>query len=192
MERFTRTFEAALADDGDGRTLEGRIVPYNTVAWVADPPDFTEYREMFLPGAFERQLAAPGRNKVLLNFEHEQGIGGTLGRSVELRDQDDGLHGTFKVLEGDDGDKALTLIREGFLTGLSVEFRSKHRTVAGVRQRHQAHLDKVALCRFPAYEDAQVLAVRHRIEVRREMFDQELVLRLDRLRVEVPEILRPS
>lgn len=175
--------------EGDGRTLDGRLVPYNTVADVADPPSFAPYREMFMPGAFERQLQTPGRDKVLLNFEHEQGIRGTLGRAIELRDQQDGLHGSFTIRAGDDGDYALELVREGVLTGLSIEFSSKFKTVDGVRQRHQAHLDKVALCRFPAYEDAQVFAVRNRVVLRRETFDQELRVRLERLNVAVPGIL---
>lgn len=191
-QTFTRTVTAELVDGGDGRMLDGRLVPYNTVAQVADPPHFVAYQEMFLPGAFERQLSAPGRDRVLLNFEHDQGITGTLGRAVELRDQEDGLHGSFRVREGDNGDWALTLIREGFLTGLSIEFSAKFRTVDGIRQRHDAHVDKVALCRFPAYDDAQVLAVRHRVELRREPFDQELVVRLERRGITVPEILKVS
>lgn len=187
--KLTRYVKVEPPADGDGRTLDGRLVPYNTVAEVADPPSFTRYREMFMPGAFAGQLSTPGRDKVWLNFEHEQGIRGTLGRAIELRDQADGLHGSFTIRNGDDGDYALELVREGVLTGLSIEFSSKFKTVDNVRQRHSAHLDKVALCRFPAYEDAQVVAIRHRVEWRRETFDQELRARLERLNVTVPGIL---
>jgi HK97 family phage prohead protease len=160
-ETLVRSFELPLADCWDGRTLDTRIVPYNQSAQVADPPHFEPYTEMFLPGSFQRQLTTPGRDKVLLNFEHEQGIRGVIGRSLRFHDTDDGLHGSFGVDENSDGDKALSMIRDGFLTGLSLEFRAlSSRRVDGVTQRVRAHLDKVSLCRYPAYDDARVLAVR--------------------------------
>ena len=84
-----------------------------------------------------------------------------MGHGVTLRDTPDGLHGTFRVHENTDGDKALLLIREGLLTGLSLEavaMRSVRR--GGLVERIKARLDAVALTRRPAYKDARVLAVR--------------------------------
>lgn len=159
---LVRAFEAELAE-GDGRTIDARIAPYNTPAIVADPPDFLPYQEMFLPGAFERQLRSPNRVRVWLNFEHEQGLRGIVGHGAELTDHADGLHGRFRVHENADGDKALQLVHEGVLTGLSLEFAAiRSRIVDGVTARVRAHIDKVALCRAEraAYELAQVLAVR--------------------------------
>lgn len=155
-ETLTREFQVELAA-GDGRTLETRIVPYNIPTLVSDGGP--TYQEMFLPGAFNRQLGAA--NRVFLNFEHQQGLGGMIGHGTGLDDRADALYGTFKVKSGSDGDTALEFVREGVLTGLSVEFRpEKTKNVDGVQQRVAARLDKVSLCRFPAYEDAQVLAVR--------------------------------
>lgn len=161
-ERMTlvRTFETHLTE-GDGRTLEARIAPYNTPAEVADPPDFRPYLEMFAPGAFERQLRSPSRVRMWLNFEHEPGLRGIVGHGFKLDDSDDGLHGTFRVHPNADGDKALQMVNDGLLTGLSLEFAAlRSRTVDGVVQRIRAHIDKVALCRFPAYQGAEVLAIR--------------------------------
>lgn len=159
---FVRSFELPLADSWDGRTLDTRIVPYNTPATVADPPDFRPYQETIMPGAFQRQLSTPGRDRVLLNFEHEQGLRGVVGQSLRFDDRDDGLHASFGIHENADGDKALMLIRGGILTGLSLEFAAlASRRVNGVVQRLRAQLDKVSLCRYPAYPDALVLAVRH-------------------------------
>lgn len=162
VERVTlvRTFDATL-EAGDGRTLETRIVPYGTPAWVSDPPDFRRYKEQFAAGAFERQVSVPDRVRVWLNFEHERGLSGIVGHGVELRDGPDALNGSFRVHENSDGDKALQLVRDGLLTGLSMEFVAlRSRRVDGVIERVRAHIDKVSLCRTPAYEDAQVLAVR--------------------------------
>lgn len=163
---LVRTFPVELAE-GDGRTLETRIAPYNVSAMVSDPPDFRPYQEMFLPGAFERQVNAAnhaGRTLgIWLNFEHEQGLRGIIGRGTQLRDETDGLYGTFRMDEGPDADKALRFVNDGELTGLSLEFRAVKggsRWLGGVRQRLRAHIDRVSLCRFPAYEQAQVLAVR--------------------------------
>jgi HK97 family phage prohead protease len=161
---LTRTFDAELTA-GDGRTVDVRIAPYNVAATVADPPDFRPYKERFAPGAFERQVSAPDRVRVWLNFEHEQGIRGIVGHGVSLRDGADGLDGSFRVHDNTDGDKTLSLVREGLLTGVSLEFRAlRSRHVGGVVERVRAHIDRVSLCRTPAYSDARVLAVREAVE----------------------------
>lgn len=157
---LTRTFEAELVE-GDGRTLVTRIVPYGVEAIVADPPEFRPYRERFEPGAFERQVRAPDRLRVFLNFEHDQGISGIVGHGVSLDDRGDELLGRFRVHPNADGDKALHLIEEKQLTGVSMEFAPlRSKLVDGVVRRLRAHIDKVSLCRFPAYASAGVLEVR--------------------------------
>ncbi len=160
-----REFAADLSE-GDGRTVDLRVVPYNTIARVSDPPDHVPYDEVWRPAAFERQLNAANRVDVFLNFEHQRGLGGIIGHGVELRETEDGLYGTFRLHENPDGDKARNLLHEGLLNGVSLEavaIRSQKR--GGVVERLRGHLDAVALCRTgasrrPAYKDAQVLAVR--------------------------------
>jgi HK97 family phage prohead protease len=159
-ERIVRAFPASVVERADGRSLEALIVPYDRPTRVADPPDYTPYEEVWVRGAFEDQVR-PDSAKVWLNFEHEPGVRGIVGRGISLRDRPDGLHGTFCVHENTDGDKALLLIREGLLTGLSLEavaMRSVKR--GGLVERVKARLDAVALTRRPAYRDARVLAVR--------------------------------
>jgi HK97 family phage prohead protease len=114
---------------------------------------------------FARQLSTPGRDKVWLNMEHEPGFGGAVGQSLQFRDETDGLHGSFGVDIGPDGDKALRLVNSGFLSGISLEFRAlASKRVDGVVQRLRAQLDKVSLCRYPAYAGAEVLALREEAE----------------------------
>lgn len=171
-ERFVRSFELPLEEGWDGRTLETRVVPYNVAAVVRDPPSFHPYQEAFAPGAFERQLATPGRDKVLLNFEHDQGLRGVIGHSLEFHDRDDGLHAAFGIHENADGDKALDLIHRRVLTGLSLEFAAlASRRVDGVVRRLRAHLDKVSLCRYPAFPGAEVLAVREEADEEHELLE---------------------
>jgi HK97 family phage prohead protease len=165
-EVIHREVNFELNPDGDGRTLYTRIVPYNTPHQVADPPDFVPYMEQWKPGVFDKQLRAANRVDVLLNFEHEKGIGGVVGRGVELRSETDGLHGTFRLLAGGDGEKARELVHEQVLTGMSLEavvMKSiQHKD--GLVSRTEARLKNVALCRNPAFPGAEVLAVREEPE----------------------------
>jgi HK97 family phage prohead protease len=169
-ERLVR--EVTFAVEGDGRTIEARIVPYNTPVQVVDSPKHggtgVPYIERWLPGAFDKQTNAANRVEVFLNFEHERGIGNVVGHGISLREEADALYGTFRVHPGPDGDKALHMVNEGILTGLSVEAIPKKsvQTKEGIVERIKAHLDNVALCRGTraAYQDAQVLAVREAIE----------------------------
>jgi HK97 family phage prohead protease len=160
VRTLTRTFAIDTAEVS-GRTVEAKVVPYGVIARVADPPDYTPYDERFARGSFARQAGATKRARVLLDFEHERGIGAIVGHDLKLEETRDGLHGTFTLHRNNDGDKALELIQLGILTGLSVEAKPlRSRRVDGVVERVEAYLDKVALCRSPAYPDAQVLAVR--------------------------------
>lgn len=169
-EMIRREFPVELTPTGDGRTLELRIVPYNTVARVSDGGE--PYEEMWMPGAFDKQLSAA--NRVLVNFEHEQGFSNVIGRGTELRDTGEALDGTFRVLQGADGDKALELVNEGVLTGVSLEAvpTKSVRDENGVVQRLKARLVNIALCRFPAFEGAGVLAVREQPEPEPEPDDE--------------------
>jgi HK97 family phage prohead protease len=187
---LVRTFEVTLQEDGDGRTVEGVCVPFNRAAQVADAPDYQPYLEAFMPGAFKAATRAP--NRVYLDFEHHLGIGSVLGHGVELAERDDGLYGKFRVLEHPDGDKALSMIREKVLTGMSIMFQPlRSQTVDGVVQRVRAHLDRVSLCRVGAYPEAQVLAVRTAsiLDDVPARFDPELAARLARF-VNVPAALQ--
>lgn len=160
-EVLVREFPVEFSAEGDGRTLEARIVPYNTPTRVADPPDYVPYEETWLPGAFEKQQRAADRIKVWLNFEHDGGLRGIVGHGISLEERGDALYGCFRVHENADGDKALQLVRDGLLSGISLEAKAlRSRRLNGVVERVRAHLDKVSLCREPAFKEAQVLALR--------------------------------
>lgn len=191
MERTLRTREFPVTlEQGDGRTIDARIVPYNTPAQVADPPFFQPYMEEFLPGAFDKQTRAADKVKVWLNFEHEAGLRGIVGHGISLVDEGNSfLRSSFRVHDNADGDKALQMVRDGLLTGMSVEYvpLKSRRSETGVVQRLRAHLDKVSLCRFPAYSGAEIMAVRTKpvfAEIEVPHADPELTERLAALGVE--------
>jgi len=154
-----REFQAELTPVGDGRTIDMRIVPYNTPAVVRDGQG-PEYEEEWLPGVFDKQINAA--NRVWVNVEHEQGFRGVVGKGHQFSEGEDGFLGTVRIDEGPDGDKALRFVNDGSLAGVSVEAvpLKSQRTADGVVQRVKARLLNVSLCRNPAFAEAQVLAVR--------------------------------
>jgi HK97 family phage prohead protease len=190
-----RTYQAELTA-GDGRTVDVRVVPYGVSAEVSDDGR-TFYREEWAAGAFDDQLVAGHRLKVLLNFEHQRGISNIVGKGVELRSMPDGLHGTFRMSDTQDGDKALELVNDGILDSVSLEAYAKKsvRTAEGVVRRVKAHLYNVALCRTPAFADAKVLAVRDDVveeivwdeEILPVELNSEIVERCRRLGISLPQ-----
>ncbi len=162
-QTIRRTFSASL-EPGDGRTVDCRIVPYGEQIEHNDGlgglPVGMPYREEWMAGAFAGQERAA--NRVLANVEHEEGLAGIVGHGTMLREQPDGLYGSFKIHEDAAGDKALLMINEGILTTVSLEARARKtvRTRDGVIQRVKAHLRAVAFARFGAYAGATILAVR--------------------------------
>lgn len=195
---LVRSFAAELTA-GDGRTVDVRIVPYGETATVADGfggvARGVPYEEQWMPGVFDHQVNAA--NRVLANFEHQTGIAGVVGHGLKLRESGDGFHGSFKLHDTADGDKALMLVREGVLGGVSLEAVpvKNVRTRTGVVQRVKAHLKAVALCREPAFAGAKVLAVREANPFLDEEFlpvdiNPELVERCRRLGIRLPQRLQ--
>lgn len=156
---LVREFQAEFAQVGDGRTVDVRVVPYNTPTEVSDFGGPT-YRESWKPGVFDHQRNAA--NRVWLSFEHEQGLRGVIGHGVELASREDGFYGSFRVLDGSDGDKALQMVNKKLLPGVSLEAipHRSEKTPDGIVERIRATLKAVSLVRFPAFKGAQVLAVR--------------------------------
>ena len=116
-----------------------------------------------------------------------------IGDGVALRSQPDGLHGSFEILDGGNGDTALALVNRGKLRGISLEALVKKTVPSadGVVRRVKAHLKNVALCRRGAFPDAEVLAVREAPVIDEDLLvkplDPEIVERCRRLGIELPQ-----
>jgi len=155
---LVRSYPTELTPDQDGRTLFGRLVPYDQVAtvgpdgWSPEP-----YDEAFARGAFRRATRSPQR--VYLRVEHQPGVWGVAGYGAQLEERDDGLHGAFRTLETAPGPQALELHRAGVLAYFSVGFMplGRGRKRGGVTIRTHCHLDEVSLCREPAYVGTEAM-----------------------------------
>jgi HK97 family phage prohead protease len=175
-DRLIHRAFAAEVKSGDGRTVDVRVVPYGEQIEHNDGhgglPRGMVYREEFVEGAFSHQLNAA--NRVLANVEHEEGIRGVVGHGLTLREDKDGLYGSFTIHDTPAGETALILIREGVLDTVSLEAKPRKsvRTAAGVVQRVKADLRQLSFTRFGAYQGARILALREEAE---QMIDEELM-----------------
>jgi len=190
MNEILHRMVAANLAPSEGRVVEGVVVPYGTAAKVQDPGG-PAYVEVFERGAFTRSLKAP--NRVHLLFEHRDGLTDRIGRALTLEEDDAGLRGSFKVVEGMIGDHALALVDEGMLAGFSVGFvplgRSRRNTKGEV-VRSRCHLADVSLVPEPAYSGAMVTARRSKAELENALelqggIDEEQAERLRRIGIEL-------
>ena len=140
------------ADEGDGRTLEIRLVPWDTIAQTEQGP------ECFTRGAFE------GTDPELVTVEAMRHGGELVGRGLVLTDDDDGPRLTARVSQTRAGDELLTLLRDGVIRQASIAFaevkRGSRKRPDGVIERRRVDLRRVAILERGAYPGAGVLAVR--------------------------------
>jgi HK97 family phage prohead protease len=147
-----RTSPIALELREDGRTLAGRVIPYNTEARIGS------YTETFRPGAF--QDADPAQVPLLAVHDREQL---PIGRALTLTDGPTGLDAELRVSKTTLGDEVLELIKDGAVGGLSVGFQAVEDRWNANRskvERLRARLVEISVTSFPAYQDAKILAVR--------------------------------
>lgn len=145
------------------RTIDLIVMPYEQSATV-------EYQgrmisEIVAPGAFdgiERRA-----NRVRVNYHHQDHeLRHQLGRAVAFHpERDEGLVARLRIRPGEYGDDALTLADDGDLgasAGFGVMPGGEAWPSRGTRRLTRLFLDHVALTPTPAYQGAQVLAVRAR------------------------------
>jgi phage head maturation protease len=159
-EIFLRN-DASLADvDVKQRIIDLIAVPWNQVAMV--PWRGEMWAEMFRRGAFDGIEDHAGRIRV--NRQHIEGD--TVGKVIELEPSAGvGMLGRVRIAKTLRGDETLQLAEEDMLSpsigyyvklpsDVNVDKRNKTREVM------RAFLQHLSLVETPAYEGAQVLAVR--------------------------------
>ena len=158
MTTITRSYAADLSirADGDGRTVAGIVVPFDTEARVSDGG--RPYDERFQRGAFAKTIAERGdRVKLLMQHDSHEPI----GRATLLREDTAGLYGEFRVSAVPAGDQALELVRDGVIDSFSVGFAPvKHARDGDVTVRTEVALREASLVTFPAYDSARILSMR--------------------------------
>jgi len=113
-----RGYTADLSVRGDGRTVYGYAVPYDTDAIVND--GFGDYAERFTRGAFRNVVKQAHRVK--FQPSHDEDFLSWLGNATLLREEQRGLYGEFQVDSSPRGQHLVYKIRDGQLPGLSVGY----------------------------------------------------------------------
>jgi HK97 family phage prohead protease len=147
----TLEFRAA---DADTHILEGICVPWDRPTVKAGPRP-----EVFRRGAFPDLADARGKVR-LIDENHAKGRRPVaVGDAFE--DRAAGLWGRFRFYRTDEGRNAYANVVENTYGGLSIGFHALREEMrAGVRNVIAARLHHVSLVDDPAYDDAQITAVR--------------------------------
>lgn len=158
-ELLRRTSAADLEVRGDGRTIVGIAVPFDTPAEIRSATG--AYTEVFRRGAFARTIAERGPGRVKLLSQHDTARN-PLGRATVLREDAAGLYGEFRVSKTGAGDELLTLVADGAIDAFSVGFKpiTQKRGESGQVERTEVALFEVSAVAFPVYEGALISAVR--------------------------------
>jgi HK97 family phage prohead protease len=131
--------------DLEERTLSGIAVPYNETISVSG-----------IEERFERGAIASIED-VKLFYGHKEPI----GKVTRGEETDEGFLVEARISDTERGNEVLTLMRDGVLNKMSVGFQAvKDRKEEGVVVREEVALKEVSIVSFPAYKNADVLAVR--------------------------------
>lgn len=144
----------------DTGIVTAKLVPYGIEAQLD-----SDLFEVFTEAAFGRSISNPSRIK-MTDQAHNRAV--VIGHALELRDESDGVYGRLKVSDTSAGRDCLTLMRDGALTDLSVEFKPQRRYMRvtrranGILVRHdRGVLVGVSPVAVGAYgEAARVLSIR--------------------------------
>lgn len=174
---FARTSEVAdiaIRSDGDGRTVQAYITPFDTPTEIRDADGF--YDETIDRSAFNRTLGIRGLNFVVL-FNHGRTYDGRtdgalmvpVGAPQLIEPQDRGLYSETLYLDNPLADSVLDGIKKNAIRGYSFTgtFMRSTRLKGSLRSREKGaiHREEVAMREygpvlFPAYADAAILGHR--------------------------------
>jgi hypothetical protein len=145
---------ATFSVDQERRTMRGVVVPWNKVGRHSNGRKWR----------FERgSLKYADTKYVRFNDDHNQTQ--WLGRAMTAENTDEGLVMTFKVKDGPEGDRALSMAKERRKTGLSVEVEidtidtTADPDNAGTLLVKMAHLTGVGFVKDPAFDDSRLISV---------------------------------
>jgi len=175
MERVFTVDDWHIRSDDDGRTVDGRIVPYMQPTQVTEYDAngaLVTYREQFMPRSclFMAQTAERRRNAgwISLQLDHSEtpSLDSRIGYATTLEDRDDGAYATFRLYASRDLDKIVSMLDESH-RGLSVHFadRKPPRIIDDIVSRVQVHIDHVAATPTPAYANAGIVAMREAMQI---------------------------
>jgi hypothetical protein len=160
MDISRRAWRADMQVEDENRTITGIAVPFDSETQIAERGRV--FTERFAPGAFDASIAKRGNRIPVLLMHDDRAL--PIGKPVGFRSTADGLIMDARISDTTDGNDALTLVRDGVLSGLSVGFSvpdgGETWTDTSTRVITRANLHEVSVVNFPAYDDARIQSVR--------------------------------
>jgi Escherichia/Staphylococcus phage prohead protease len=147
--------EVRAKDEGK---IEGYAAVFNSLS-----EELWGFREVIMPGAFDRALKEEHDVRALVNHDPNQILGRTKSGTLKLSVDDHGLLAEIDPPDTQAARDALTSIRRGDLDGMSFAFRTltdAWRMEDGVQIRELLDLEllDVSVVAYPAYPETQVSA----------------------------------
>lgn len=142
------TFEIRETKEGDGMTVEARVVPFDTptaVGW------YTE--------TFDRDCVFDGLENVKMTVDHDH----VIGTWSDFDQREDGMYATGHISNTSEGRDIAQLVRDKAIDACSVGFVPVERSVdqSDIVHRRRVTLKEVALTGLPAYPDAKINSQRN-------------------------------
>lgn len=156
--------EIDVADEGAEKAFAGLAVPYGRpgpiVVRIGGRP--TPAEELMHPGVFSKSISEAARNLPLLVNHRRDEL--PVGRSVEWDDRPGGLWARWIMAATEAAEQIHTMIKDRFLTGLSVGFIPNVSTVTlgsppstlPQIHRRQGRLFEVSVVSVPTFAEAVI------------------------------------
>lgn len=150
--------ELRAAADGKPAQLVGYAAVFNSRS-----EDLGGFREIIMPGAFDRALSEGHDVRALVNHNPDKMLGRTSSKTARLAIDSKGLGVEIDVPDTQDGRDTLTLVHRGDLSQMSFAFRTladQWRTEEGepLRELLDLQLYDVSVVAYPAYPATEVSA----------------------------------
>jgi len=150
--------ELRAASEGKPAQLVGYAAVFNSRS-----EDLGGFREIIMPGAFDRALEEGHDVRALVNHNPDKMLGRTASKTTRLEVDEKGLRAEIDVPDTQDGRDTLTLVQRGDLSQMSFAFRTladEWRTEDGepLRELLDLELFDVSVVAYPAYPTTEVSA----------------------------------
>jgi len=155
-----RTAEFRMQQDGDNLVMRGYAAVYNSLSEVISDDDGNEFREMVMPGAFDRTLASDPDVRLLVNHD-DLPLARTRSKTLTLSSDGRGLSYAANLDPSDpDVQRVVKKVKRGDVDQCSFSFRCLSHTFdrsnseMPVRELRDVdiHDGDVSVVTYPAYK----------------------------------------
>ncbi len=179
IERYLPLTDMVVRSEAGGNIIDAYAAMFDSPAEIRDRQG--HYTETIARTAFDRTISQRGIDSVGVIFNHGKTIHGTpserfsmpYGKPLAIRADSKGLFTSTEVSRTELGEEILQLVNDGVIKGQSFsgaiydskDVPSVQRGSLPTKVRTELGLREYGLTPFPAYEDAQVVAVRADLEL---------------------------